>query len=135
MKGKLALKAANSAVDAALKAAKASCDLQTRTEQPHRLALGLTTAIKHEHMLFLQSKRAPEGGRMGLPSTQSPTGRSARHGRRYHRCHHMEAFEETTTSFSSKLAKEHFPNEYLACMTQQPNSVRVNVHEGRKYLP
>ena len=25
--------------------------------------------------------------------------------------------EETTTSFSPKLAKEHFPNEYLACMT------------------
>ena len=42
--------------------------------------------------------------------------------------------EETSTAFSPKLARKHFPNEYAACTTRGPNSVRVDFHEGRKYL-
>ena len=135
LKGTLALKAANPAVDAALKAAKASVTSKPELSNLTASPLGLTPAIKHEHMLFLQSKRDLKVAEWvclqlkaqlvaALGTDDAITGIIA-----------WKRTEETTTSFSAKLAEEHFPNEYLACMTQQPNSVRVNVHEGRKYLP
>ena len=97
--------------------------------------LGLTPAIKHEHMLFLQSKRALKVAEWACLQLKAQLVAALGTDDAITGVITWKRSEETTTTFSSKLAKEHFPNEYLACMTQQPNSVRVNVHEGRKYLP
>ena len=89
----------------------------------------------HEHMLFLQSKRALKVAEWACLQLKAQLVAALGTDDAITGVITWKRSEETTTSFSSKLAKEHFRNEYLACMTQQPNSVRVNVHEGRKYLP
>ena len=135
LKGKLALKAANPAVDAALKAAKASVTSKPELSNLTASPLGLTPAIKHEHILFLQSKRALKVAEWACLQLKAQLVAALGTDDALTGVITWKRSEETTTSFSAKLAKEHFPNEYLACMTQQPNSVRVNVHEGRKDLP
>ena len=135
MKGTLSLKAANPAVDTALKAAKASVASKPELSNLTASPLGLTPAIKNEHMLFLQSKRALKVAEWACLQLKAQLVTALGMDDAITGVITWKRSEETTTSFSSKLAKEHFPNEYLACMTQQDNSVRVDIHEGRKYLP
>ncbi|MGA0353497.1 MAG: hypothetical protein ACO3NY_07600, partial [Poseidonia sp.] len=135
MKGTLTLKAANPAIDAALKAAKASVTTTPGLGNLTSSPLALTPAIKHEHMLFLSSKRALKVAEWACLQLKAQLVAALGTDDAITGVITWKRSEETTTAFSSKLAKEHFPNEYLACMTPQPNSVRVNVHEGTKYLP
>lgn len=141
MKGKLTmhgsppLKKMNPSVETALKAAADSVTSKPGLANLTSAPLGLTSAIKDEHMLFLGSKRALKVAEWtciqlkaqlvaALGADDAITGVIT-----------WKRTEETSTSFSSKLAKKHFPHEYVACTTREPNSVRVDFHEGRKYLP
>ena len=125
----------NRVTDAALKAAKASVKskpgLSNLTLQPQ----GLTQAIKDEHMLFLSSKRALKVAEWVCLQLKAQLVAALGVDDAITDVITWRRTEETTSAFSSKLAKKHFPNEYLACMTKGSNSVRVDMHEGRTYVP
>ncbi len=135
LKGAGPLKSLNQAVDTALKAAKASVTskpgLSNLTAQPQ----GLTQAIKDEHMLFLSSKRALKVAEWVCLQLKAQLVAALGVDDAITDVITWKRTEETATAFSSKLAKKHFPDEYLACMTKGSNSVRVDMHEGRTYVP
>lgn len=141
MKGKLTmhgsppLKTLDISVEAALKAAADSVTSKPGLSNLTSAPLGLTSAIKYEHMLFLGSKRALKVAEWACIQLKAQLVAALGPDDAITGVITWKRTEETSTSFSSKLAKKHFPHEYAVCTTRGPNSVRVDFHEGRKYLP
>ena len=97
--------------------------------------LPLTQAIKDEHMRYLATKRRVKETEweclqlkaqlvVALGLDDSITGVIA-----------WRRTMVTSTKFSKKLAKENFEVEYNSCLSPVPNTVRININEGRKYNP
>ena len=97
--------------------------------------LGLTTAIKHEHMLFLQSKRALKVAEWACLQLKAQLVAALGTDDAITGVITWKRSEETTTSFSSKLAKEHFPNEYLACGDAATQLGSCECARGKKIPP
>ena len=135
MHGSPPLKTLNPAVEAALKAAADSVTSKPGLANLTASPLGLTPAIKHEHMLFLQSKRALKVAEWACLRLKAQLVAALGADDAITGVITWKRTEETSTAFSPKLAKKHFPTEYVACTTRGANSVRVDFHEGRKYLP
>ena len=135
MKGAGSLKSLNPTVDAKLKSAKSGI-----TSKPSLANLGGTTyamnqSLKDEHMLFLKTKRDLKVAEWACLRIKAELAAALGADEAITDILTWKRESTTTTQFSSKLAKELFPKEYHACLTSQKNSVRVDWHEGRKYMP